>query len=915
MVAIGALGALQGRALAEATERASGSPTNGDAERAVARVLQEVPSPMEALAAVGATSETMTTVAMTTATGSTPAPHRLKGIRARAEGATLRLIFLFDAPTPYALRLEPDGRRATLTLIHAQVDSLPPEMARLNDPRLEGVWLRRQDPAMATLDLGLPATAERVEHFSLADPPAVVIDLTPLAPEAIPLGGPFLPAPMTSAAATTTGLARVGVGAVVPRAWLQASQEAQSATSLTRSQTTFSGARQEGQETSAGTLLAQRTPSPSDADLGPRAMDYEGFPIQEIHVKSALGREMLDDFLDRRWGSAFDKGLSFLANNPMADEANDVLYMLAEARWQLGKLAAAPPVGDMANFYRQAVRAQEDGPLAGFGHARLAQAAAKERDPLAALAHINQAMAECDAPMQERLTMLRAKCLSEAGKTRESLATLDELARLPLGANARLEVAKLKGSILLAADDAEGAWKAYGEASAIDSRWMYQDYGAWEKLARAAHDTGHYKESMESVQELLRNYAYRDKSENYKLLLLHADLLEKLGETDVAEKTYETVLQEFGRTPMGADIQRDARQRFPEDVLQSEGRFCMLLWKEGKIVPAMTELNRVQAICLKEGIDRRPLGPIVTTILPDFMRAALAVDKPFETIQGWRLLGDRVQDPLKRGACLEALGEAMERMGLYREALAQIDSKPASSLTPDETIRRARLLSRLGRPAESMALLEHPLPASAAFGQQAQADALLAEAYRQLGMPLLAAQAFQTVVERPDAVGEQRGQAALAAGQLFLDNRMPLQAIEIGVEALLLENDVLKAKHAPWNAATSRALRLMLARAFYERADLKRAGLLLQDCLDLPDGLSAEDVALARMLSAQCQQRLGHPAAARAACQAILADKNSPRLYSGQARQMQALLDWDAQRPQWAVLARPADDQAKTNRP
>jgi hypothetical protein len=107
----------------------------------------------------------------------------------------------------------------------------------------------------------------------------------------------------------------------------------------------------------------------------------------------------------------------------------------------------------------------------------------------------------------------------------------------------------------------------------------------------------------------------------------------------------------------------------------------------------------------------------------------------------------------------------------------------------------------------------------------------------------------------------------------------------------------------------------MLARAFYERADLKRANLLLQDCLESSDGLSADDVALARMLSAQCHQRLGRPDAARAACQAILDDKNSPRLYAGQARQMQALLAWDAQRPQWAVLSRPADGQAQASRP
>jgi tetratricopeptide (TPR) repeat protein len=838
-----------------------------------------------------------------------PKPRQLLGVRLRPEGPVLRLVFLFDAPTAYNLRREPDSDRVVLELINARISYLPPEMARLNDPRIEGIWIRRIEPGLATLELRLPSPAIHLEHFALTDPPALIVDLSDPSRAITRVDSPRIAAALPPAMPESRELIRVGGGAVVPIDWLDALPTAHAPSSDTLAAAVVPALPDMSVEETTFSMTVytrQAEPTPEPLDVDPRSIDFEGFPIESIDVGSPLAREIFDDFLARRWAMVVDKALTHLKNNPINKESIDVLYLMAEARWQLGQLSLDPPMNDIMNFYEQALHAHDNGPLGAFGHARLAQAYEQLQDGRSALYQVDLALDGANDLQLLGWALLKARLLALVGQENEALRLLERLDKQDLGIAEQVEVAKLIGAVRLQTGDAEGAWKSYERATALDPGWTNLDFGNWEKLAIAARDTGHYRQAASHVQELLRNYGNRDKSENYKLLLLHAELLERLGDTDVAEQTYATVLREFGKSLSGAEIQSKTRKQFPLEVLQSEGRYCMILWRRGKYAQAMGELHRTHNHCLREGIDPKPLQPIIETVLPDFMRSALEENQPFETAQAWRLYNHFVEAPKQREACLDPLGEGLERLGLYPEALQLMHQHRGAQPTAERVLREGRLLLVAGEVEKARVLLEKPLPTLATRTQQAEADFLLAKVYGRLGEPLQAAQAFQAVAENPHAPIEDRGTAFLTAGNLFLDAGLPLQSIELGIKAIMLEGDARNNDPPAWNAATGNALRLMLAQSYLARGDTPRGDILLEYYLARPEG-SAGDRAMARLLAAQTRRRLGRLEDAIAHCQAVLDNEATPRLYADQARTLIKLLAWDKDHPRWAIFPTPQE--------
>jgi hypothetical protein len=190
---------------------------------------------------------------------------------------------------------------------------------------------------------------------------------------------------------------------------------------------------------------------------------------------------------------------------------------------------------------------------------------------------------------------------------------------------------------------------------------------------------------------------------------------------------------------------------------------------------------------------------------------------------------------------------------------------------------------------------------------------LLAKAYEAAGRSLEAAQAYQSVINEPTADPQRRGDAAARAGLLFLRQKMPLAAVEIGVKALMIEGDNAKALRAGWSPATGAAIRLMLARGFFDRGDYARSGILLQDYLTAGAAASPDDTAIARLLLARSEEKLGRAEAEKAALDALLNDAATPPLYADQAREMQKLIAWDKAHPRWAVLkADPRGESAAT---
>ncbi|MCE5229682.1 hypothetical protein LLG95_08810 [bacterium] len=867
--------------------------------------------------AVAAT--TATVPAFVAPTTTTAPAHILRDIRIRQLPDALRVILVFDRPAPYVIRRDDQQPRIWLDLINTRVEFLAPELSRIHDDRLAGIWLRRQADAMATLEFRLYSMRTKIEDFSLTDPAVVVLDITR---EDQPQ---YRVKPAQTPAATTPVYDTPG-GAIVSARWLDLPE---TATVRISSAPTTSTAAQP-QTTSTLTLVARAnttatptreavlvTPGAIKEEIHPIQRDYDYFPVHTVEVGSQLGQETLDMFLDRRWGSAMkgeggvlNKGLRYLESNPINKETISILYMMAEARFQLGSQAKSRPMTDMINFYEQAIRAGDGGELGAFGHWRLGQLYHQISNNQVAIEHLRDAMKSPEPVIRRRASILAARSMIAESHFGDALALLDSIDPKLIDDPTRLQIGLCRGMALVGTKQHELAWKAFEEATNLDPQWTRREADPLEALVEAALTTGRLDEARKYIEFMNDVFGSDRDDRRMRLILLYADVLAAKGDEQTAIEAYNTILVQLGNSPKGADIQRRMIALRSDAIVRGETNYCMLLYRRGEIREAMAELDRAWKQCVREGIDTRGLTNAVRSILPPFMELAMQTGHPFDALQGWRLYGHVIDKAEDRRRCFRPLVDSLEQLGLYREALRTIklmedgNAEQAGPAAWRMKIQAARINYYLGDKVMTISRLEQVLGEPLNDELRRAAYEYLARSYSATNRPLDAAQAWQLLASTPGLEPDLLATALTESGRLFMEAGMPMQTIELALKGLVQEQQSAEAGHEAWRAKTSIELRLLLAQAYRLTGDATRATIAADDLLARHD-LQPEVAAQARLLMASCRQRLNQTREALEDYESVARDPATPAPWRQYARVVANSLRWDLSHPNWKLEWKP----------
>jgi hypothetical protein len=475
----------------------------------------------------------------------------------------------------------------------------------------------------------------------------------------------------------------------------------------------------------------------------------------------------------------------------------------------------------------------------------------------------------------------------------------------------RLALRLREGSIRLDKGDAAGALASYEEASKLDPKWIDLDLEGGSAMARAALAAGRLDRARALAESMINDASYQNEDQRVQLALLYADILARQGDLSTAEEMYAKLLIEVGQTPKGAAIQKKMMDLHPQDMIEGVGHYCTLLWRRGQIRPAMAELNHAYQQSLRGGVSTAPLAEAIEQIVPSFMEDAVPSGHASEALQAWNAYGQSIKSPTQARRCALALADALEALGLDEVALDHTiqlrqETPPGEGSTAARlALKQARLLNKLERPAEALPLLETLDGSCKDPALLAQIDQQLATACLKTGQPLEAAQVWQNLSRRPGVAPKAAGEALAHAGELFLDQGLPVQTLELGLQGLLLEKQWLEQPAVgAWDPATGNALRLMLARAYQARGDFLRAMIVLDDA-SKRSGLTRDEKAQATLMMGDCRRRLGQGEAAVQAYQALAGDPGAPGPWRASAGQWLKVLAWDRDNPQWKI-ERPA---------
>ena len=881
-------------------------------------------------------------------------PHELKGVRLKPLADSLRVIFLLDGATPYTLREDPAHQRAELDLINAKVAYLPADLARVEDPRLSGIWLKQLDPGLVTLELRFPSTQMRVEHFALTDPPAIVLDLyrtdltavqlapvkaakastdqtSPTQPTLTPLGelkparaqepvvtpvvgshGSVVPTFEMDPATTESTLPSPKETPALPPQAVESEKTPAVPLQAVESKTTSTLVVNSDTPTSRPMAALpgvnrEETSSTLTGEMSNLNISYDFFPVSALRTSSSLAEEIRQDFLGHRWANVIEKGMQYLKLNRINQETSSVLYMMAEAKWQLGNSWKHPPYRDMMNFYQQALRTHSGDDLGAFGNWRMAQICSRMQDHLSASTCLDRAMGSTERVVRERALLLKIQTLGALRDYGQALALGQGIEQKISDPGSLVKFYVQEGTIRLDQGDAEGAWGAFEKATAVDPKWTSMDPAGCENMAKAALQSNRLAQAREYLEYLNQSFPHRGDSEAIKLSLLYADVLARQGDTATAEATYAELLIGLGATNQGAAIQKRMLQLHPDVMTEGEGRYCMLLWRQGKIKEAMKELNRAYQQCLREGIPTTSLDPLVSTILPPFMERSAALKQSLEVVQGWRIYNHTIKDLKVRRRCQKPLADALEDLGLYRDAIDLIEQLRQDSVTStslassDLDLQEARLHRLKGSPKKAIPLLEGVLALNSEPAMEQSIYQELAKVYLANGQPLEAAQAYQSLANTAGVDSPAMGDALLQAGEIFLKQGMPMQTIELALKALIYERQMHEQmSEAGWPASTGIALRLILARAYLAREDTAREAIILEDILKQPK-LTKEEKAQARLMLGDAYRMMGRTIEAEQIYQEQAGDDKTPEPWRGTASQALKVIQWNREHPQWKV--------------
>jgi tetratricopeptide (TPR) repeat protein len=207
----------------------------------------------------------------------------------------------------------------------------------------------------------------------------------------------------------------------------------------------------------------------------------------------------------------------------------------------------------------------------------------------------------------------------------------------------------------------------------------------------------------------------------------------------------------------------------------------------------------------------------------------------------------------------------------------------------------------MGEPAEALKTLETVRQGGGDAGYRAEAGQLLARGYERTGPALRAAQAWQALAEAPGVEAPTVGRALARAGEIFLNEAMPEQALEAGLRALILESQLgAEPDKAGWGGETGDALRLVLARAYAARGDWTRAVVTMQDYLARAGVQGEQRVGALREL-ADYQEAHGRRSQALATLKSVGDEADAAPVVRRAADQTIKILQWDQAHPQWSV--------------
>jgi len=832
--------------------------------------------------------------------------NSLTGIRVRPLSHSLRVVLFFESPVPYVVRKNPDTGRVTIDMVNVRIESFESELNALTDSRLKGIWMIDAGPEISRLELRLGDGDIEVEDFALFDPPALVLDIFRLGDEFTELPREFRrpnePVINSSHSALPPGL----VGPSTP---LEDAPQPMTAPNHAHDSHDSHSAGHSDHD-------APHEDNAGDIVFAMRE-DYEGFPIDRIQVYSPEARSVLRSFLGRRWGTAFSSGLQYLEHDPGAGDAIHVLYLMAESRFQLSRDSTARNSVDAQNFYRQALLAVDSPDLTAFARRRLSFMQYTSGQYLEALYYIDQIPEDPSHPrIAQELRVERARVLEKLRSSEEVLTEIRDIFPARDALWVELGGATLEGRVLFSSGELEQAWEVMQHASAFDSLWWQRDIDSAEVFGRTARDMGDLEQALETYDYAVYSFMkymndrpeifidYADRLRRFRDRALLEGRHDDAAELDEEARIWYRRLLHIGRDGKRMDgIARIAQLQIARGhasaTVDGETGYALYFLGRGEIHAAMEQLAIAKRKAAVSGDGDEALSYAASEILEPYLAWANEHELWHMSLVAWGKFGKFLNEGPARTATRLDLAKAMAELDMNSEALAIINGlltdTSESRLASSEALRiqRANILNDMGRGLETLTELETLAERDSITSARVDATRTLARVYSSNEMPIQAAQTYELLARTNQIPSAERGAAWLSAGRLYLDQGLPRQTIEVGLRAIVYQEEQLEfSGNAAWDEKTDNRITLMLGRAFFELGDYRRATVLLEDYA-ARDGIGGGDLGLANYLLGISRSNIEDPARARDLLSASQRVSGIPKVWRSASSELLARLDYD----------------------
>lgn len=803
------------------------------------------------------------------------------GVRIHPFADLLRVVLLLDRPATYTLYDPLELERIKVSLLRCDIAYFPSELNRINDPRLTGIFLLSHEGDGLDFEFRLPSKEILIDDFELRDPPALVLDFYLDDAERVPLPvSPEFASPKPS----------------LPAVWAVKIDSPETRDPLSGTSSVVAKLKPLDHHSEKA---APRAHAPSAEDAKPRAHEYDDFPIDQVEFTSAVFKPVLAAFTNHQWASALSEGLKRLEAHPDTSDLAQLLILLAEARYQVGRNGGKEGLADQINFYEQALRVTPAGGLRNFAHRRLASLLAEAGRPDEAVPHLEAAFSMAGREAQETLKRDLALGMAATGREAEALHFARELKNETSNPTLKIEMLAIEGKVHQRLGRDADAWKKFQEARGIEANWMLRDGENALSYARAADAMGEINEA----RRVLAHAVYEGTDYTWTqpaIYLAYADLLRRLagqartGGFDEralalereADMWYTRVLsiadpRDERTLPDLQAARRALRESNAEAIARGAAGYAQFLEGRGQIGDAMDQLRNAYLQSSLSASGKAPLRQAVESILEPYMSWALRQERWPDVIAAWQSFGSELGDARARDNCLGYVAKSLAELGLQDQALEILNGLlTGSSDSPTQDVLvvwRAEVLNKLGRGREAIEELEHIRSKPTLTRTRITALEALADIRRREGDELEAAQVLEELASASDLAPDKRGEAWVEAARLYLHESMPRQAIEIGLRALYFENEFTNGR-APWSDTTMIRVRGLLARAYHEAGRYEEAALTLQHYLAFTS-LSPSERGFGQYLLGEARRNSGDREGAKLAYETAQADGSLPEVW------------------------------------